>query len=260
RRAVRRPVLPRPPRHQARAALRRQQLRHAHPLDAHPRRRPGPWRGRGGALGDHGREAGHRRRHRPLLPHARVGANRARRARCTTGPVRPLPVRARRLPHRARADEPAPRRLPPAGLPALTRARGPASRHAGHVPNLPFLRPAKGEEPTDDDATPAPSSPSPDPGTRPEPTAAFDPDAALGEHEPAPVGRWGPDVLGDGFTAQTVELLPDEDGPVVTTVVRYRPEDDPEALTVVPPRFVMLHLHGWNDYFHQRELARRCAA
>ncbi len=67
-------------------------------------------------------------------------------------------------------------------------------------------------------------------------------------------------MLGDGFTAQTVELLPDEDGPVVTTVVRYRPEDDPEALTVVPPRFVMLHLHGWNDYFHQRELARRCAA
>lgn len=128
------------------------------------------------------------------------------------------------------------------------------------MPNLPFLRPAKGEEPTDDDATPAPSSPSPDPGTRPEPTAAFDPDAALGEHEPAPVGRWGPDVLGDGFTAQTVELLPDEDGPVVATVVRYRPEDDPEALTVVEPRFVMLHLHGWNDYFHQRELARRCAA
>ena len=128
------------------------------------------------------------------------------------------------------------------------------------MPSIPFLRSARGEEPADDDAAPVPPSSSPSPDQPAEEPEAFDPDAALLEIPPAPVGSWGPDVLGDGFTAQTVELLPDEDGPVVVTVVRYRPEDDPEAPVVTPPRFVMLHLHGWNDYFHQRELARRCAA
>ncbi len=128
---------------------------------------------------------------------------------------------------------------------------------------LPFLR---REDATDDaraeDAVPpAPSSSSaaspPPADDEPE---AYDPDAALADLPTAPVGAWGPDVLGDGFSARTVELLPDEDGPVVATVVRYRPEDDPEVDTVVEPRFIMLYLHGWNDYFHQRELARRCAA
>lgn len=111
------------------------------------------------------------------------------------------------------------------------------------MPTIPFLRPT-----------------AEDPADAPEEEGRYDPDAALADLPVAPVGRWGPDVLGDGFTARTVELLPDEDGPVVATVVRYRPEDDPDGPPPVPPRFVMLHLHGWNDYFHQRELARRCAA
>ncbi len=110
------------------------------------------------------------------------------------------------------------------------------------MPSIPFLRPT------------------PDVEDAPEEEGRYDPDAALAGLTVAPVGSWGPDVLGDGFTARTVELLPDEDGPVVATVVRYRPEDDPDGPPPVPPRFVMLHLHGWNDYFHQRELARRCAA
>lgn len=110
------------------------------------------------------------------------------------------------------------------------------------MPSIPFLRPT------------------PDVEDAPAEEDVYDPDAALATLPVAPVGSWGPDVLGDGFTARTVELLPDEDGPVVATVVRYRPEDDPEGPPPAPPRFVMLHLHGWNDYFHQRELARRCAA
>ncbi|HLV04892.1 alpha/beta hydrolase [uncultured Georgenia sp.] len=120
--------------------------------------------------------------------------------------------------------------------------------------SIPFLRSARAGEPTAPSTTSAPSAP----------TAAdageLDPDAALADLPVAPVGAWGPDVLGDGFTARTVELLPDEDGDVVATVVRYRPEDDPEVERVVAPRFVMLYLHGWNDYFHQRELARHCAS
>ncbi len=73
---------------------------------------------------------------------------------------------------------------------------------------------------------------------------------------------WEPDVLGAGFEAQTLPLLDDEQGEVVATLVRHRPADDPGALPGTPatPSFALLYLHGWNDYFHQRELARELAA
>nr|NLD41348.1 alpha/beta hydrolase [Actinomycetales bacterium] len=69
---------------------------------------------------------------------------------------------------------------------------------------------------------------------------------------------WHPDVLGPGFVNRTLPLLDDDEGPVVATLVRYVPADDPEAFPETPtaPTFVALWLHGWNDYFHQRELAR----
>ncbi|MEE6281957.1 alpha/beta hydrolase [Georgenia sunbinii] len=88
----------------------------------------------------------------------------------------------------------------------------------------------------------------------------FDPDAALAGFAAAPTDRWGPDVLGAGFEARTIELLPDDDGPVVATLVRHLPGDDPDALSSPEPRFTVLYLHGWNDYFHQRELARQLSA
>ncbi|WP_324649451.1 alpha/beta hydrolase [Georgenia sp. H159] len=142
------------------------------------------------------------------------------------------------------------------------------------MPSIPFLRSARDDDARPDDADLAVTSVDQRPDadeeraeeTDDERVASADaapdddPDAALADMPAAPVGRWGPDVLGDGFTAQTVELLPDEDGPVVATVVRYRPQDDPQMRDVGEPRYVMLHLHGWNDYFHQRELARACAA
>lgn len=73
---------------------------------------------------------------------------------------------------------------------------------------------------------------------------------------------WEPDVLGPGFEARTLPLLDDDEGPVVATLVRHRPADDPGALPGTPTTcsFALLHLHGWNDYFHQRELAREIAA
>lgn len=74
---------------------------------------------------------------------------------------------------------------------------------------------------------------------------------------PVPAGRWSPDVLGEGFEARTLELLPDEEGEVVATAVRYRPERDPDGSPAPEPRFPVLYVHGWNDYFHQRELARQ---
>lgn len=73
----------------------------------------------------------------------------------------------------------------------------------------------------------------------------------------APVDRWAPDVLGDGFEARSVELAPDDEGPAVATVVRHRPAS---SATATPPRLAVLYLHGWNDYFHQTELTERLSA
>ncbi|MFD1506407.1 alpha/beta hydrolase [Georgenia yuyongxinii] len=77
-----------------------------------------------------------------------------------------------------------------------------------------------------------------------------------------PADRWAEDVLGQGFQARTLPLLDDDEGEVVATLVRHVPADDPEALPGTPssPTFAVLYLHGWNDYFHQRELAREWSA
>ena len=79
---------------------------------------------------------------------------------------------------------------------------------------------------------------------------------------PPPADRWAPDVLGAGFQARTLPLLDDDEGEVAATLVRHVPADDPDALAGTPssPSFAVLYLHGWNDYFYQRELARRWAA
>ncbi|MBI9116211.1 alpha/beta hydrolase [Sanguibacter suaedae] len=60
---------------------------------------------------------------------------------------------------------------------------------------------------------------------------------------------WVPDVLGAGYEARTLELEPDDEGPVVATVVRYRPSGWRRV-----PRAV-LYVHGWCDYFFQTETA-----
>lgn len=75
---------------------------------------------------------------------------------------------------------------------------------------------------------------------------------------PAPVGRWVPDILGPGFEARTLELPRDDEGELCATLVRHRPQDDRWAISNTPeePTFTCLFIHGWNDYFFQRELAR----
>jgi alpha-beta hydrolase superfamily lysophospholipase len=57
-----------------------------------------------------------------------------------------------------------------------------------------------------------------------------------------------PDVLGRPYYAETIELLPDEEGPVVATLVRRK----------VPKRRsrkAVLHVHGFCDYFFQTAAA-----
>lgn len=72
------------------------------------------------------------------------------------------------------------------------------------------------------------------------------------EHE------WRPDVLGEPFEQLTLPLTPDAEGDVVATLVRYAP---PPRLADLRPRRPavetdVLYVHGWSDYFFQKELAR----
>ncbi|MBA8815348.1 alpha-beta hydrolase superfamily lysophospholipase [Microbacterium halimionae] len=65
---------------------------------------------------------------------------------------------------------------------------------------------------------------------------------------------WAPDVLGSGFEQHTLTLEPDDEGDVVATLVRHLP--NPLTAWNKPLRNVdVLYLHGWSDYFFQREEA-----
>ena len=65
---------------------------------------------------------------------------------------------------------------------------------------------------------------------------------------------WAPDILGTGFEQCTLPLGTDDEGEVVATLVRRR--RDPVAAMVGPLRDVdVLYVHGWSDYFFQRDEA-----
>lgn len=109
--------------------------------------------------------------------------------------------------------------------------------------------------------------------------------APWGEAGPAPNDHWRQDVLGADYESRTIPLMDDDAGPVVATLIRYRghtsstrasspaapalspapttsPSDTHEArseATPQPPHFVLLYIHGRNDYFFQRELAEDIA-
>ena len=53
-----------------------------------------------------------------------------------------------------------------------------------------------------------------------------------------------PDLLGAGWTARTLHLRPDDEGPVVATLVR-------RAGPAQPTRRAVLYVHGYIDYFFQ---------
>ena len=55
------------------------------------------------------------------------------------------------------------------------------------------------------------------------------------------------DVLGEPWTAETIHFPPDDEGPVVATLV-HRPAESPSGRAV-------LHVHGFADYFFQTEYA-----
>lgn len=64
---------------------------------------------------------------------------------------------------------------------------------------------------------------------------------------------WSPDtVLGDGFEVHRFDMGKDYSGPVVSTVIRHR-SDCPGDSTGI------LYVHGYNDYFFQKDEAERFA-
>jgi len=62
--------------------------------------------------------------------------------------------------------------------------------------------------------------------------------------------RWQPDLLGEGFRLRPLPLA---DGSTAT-LVRHRPH---KKLRLPPPLrgIAVLYVHGWSDYFFQKELA-----
>ncbi|WP_250445913.1 alpha/beta hydrolase [Actinotalea sp. C106] len=76
------------------------------------------------------------------------------------------------------------------------------------------------------------------------------PGAMAGGVPTGQASAWHPDVLGEGWEALTVPLLPDDQGEAVTTLVRrVRTEGEPRR------RRAVLYVHGYVDYFFQRHLA-----
>lgn len=73
---------------------------------------------------------------------------------------------------------------------------------------------------------------------------------------------WKPDVLGEGFVQATLTLAPDAEGEVVATLVKALPPKAPTFLSRVRGKSQqvatntdVLYIHGWSDYFFQKNLA-----
>ncbi len=61
--------------------------------------------------------------------------------------------------------------------------------------------------------------------------------------------QYQPDILGEGFEQCTLNLEPDYSGEICATLVRSVP--------LVDSSRAVLYIHGYNDYFFQREMAER---
>ena len=73
---------------------------------------------------------------------------------------------------------------------------------------------------------------------------------------------WKPDVLGIGYLQATLELKPDAEGEVVATLVKALPPKVPSFFSrlvgkaeQVATNTDVLYIHGWSDYFFQKNLA-----
>lgn len=75
------------------------------------------------------------------------------------------------------------------------------------------------------------------------------------------MAEWKRDVLGEGFESLTLDLGEDTEGPLVATLVRSLPRRRSwwRNLIELPQQFDgvdVCYVHGWSDYFFQKDLAR----
>ena len=76
------------------------------------------------------------------------------------------------------------------------------------------------------------------------------PDAGSPAPRPSNSAGWQPDILGPGFDQLTLDLP----GGAPATLVRHTPPGGPGGSAAD-----VLYVHGWSDYFFQRELAQHWA-
>ncbi|EYT54697.1 alpha/beta hydrolase [Leucobacter sp. UCD-THU] len=74
------------------------------------------------------------------------------------------------------------------------------------------------------------------------------------------MAQWREDVLGAGFECTDLELGTDDEGPIVATLVRSAPAHRPWFERMFHGKRLLdgvdvLYVHGWSDYFFQRDLA-----
>lgn len=69
---------------------------------------------------------------------------------------------------------------------------------------------------------------------------------------------WKPDHLGSPFEQLTLDLAPDDEGPVTATLVRSLPATgtDAKSAALLLSGANVLYVHGWSDYFFQTNVAR----
>ncbi|MDY5155191.1 alpha/beta hydrolase [Actinotignum urinale] len=83
--------------------------------------------------------------------------------------------------------------------------------------------------------------------------------------------NWTNDPLGEDYQQKTLELVPDREGRVVTTLIRHCPREtavtsshpattSPSSVTPPLPSFALLAIHGWDDYFYQTPLSEAITA
>ena len=67
-------------------------------------------------------------------------------------------------------------------------------------------------------------------------------------------GQWLLDPLGPRYQYTTLDFGSDDDGPLLATIVRYLPKRNLSTL-LRKPKGAVLSVHGWSDYFYNRQLA-----
>lgn len=73
--------------------------------------------------------------------------------------------------------------------------------------------------------------------------------------------NWEADILGEGYESLSIDLGRDEEGAITCTLIAHRTHKDKALVSenLAKPKFALLYIHGWNDYFFQTELAQQIA-